>query len=501
MAEAVDAVVVGAGLGGLASAIELASSGLSVVVLERGAVAGGKAGALLVDGLEVDTGPSVLTMPGVLAELFARGGSTLDAELTLREPSPAFRYRWPDGVILDVHADLGRTLESVNRTLGARACRDLAQFMAYAQRIWEAAAPHFVYGPAPSWGHMARLGLGELMKLRQVDPLRVMRAAIAEQVQSPHLRMLLERYATYNGSDPRRAPATLNCIAHVELALGGYGVEGGIYEVVRALQRVAEGLGVRFRFGAAVARIEAVGGRVSGVVLEDGEALGAGLVVANADAAHVAADLLDDGVRHGIPAIERPSMSGWTAVVRAGVRGTRPARVAHEVLFPRDYTAEFADIFDADRPPREPTVYLCAQAACHGRAAWPDGSEPVFLMANAPAEPASGPRPPAAWATLKATVRQRLLDADLLQRSDAFLWERTPTDLARQFPGSRGAIYGAASNDRFAAFRRPANRVHAVPGLYLASGSAHPGGGMPLALLSGRAAAVAALEDRGLSTR
>lgn len=474
MAERGEVVVVGAGLGGLASAVELAGAGLSVTVLERAAIAGGKAGARLVQGLEVDTGPSVLTMPDVLSELFTRAGSSLDAHLTLREPAPAFRYRWPDGVILDVFADLGRTLDSVNRTLGARACRDLAQFMAYARRIWEAAAPHFVYGPAPSWGHMASLGLGELLKLRQVDPLRAMRAAIAQQVRSPHLRMLLERYATYNGSDPRSAPATLNCIAHVELALGGFGVEGGIYEVVRALQRVGEGLGVRYRFEAPVARIDASGGRVRGVVLEDGEVVPAEVVVGNADAAHVARDLLGEGVRHGLPEVAQPSMSGWTAVVRAGSRGTRPARVAHEVLFPRDYTAEFADIFDADRPPREPTVYLCAQRACHGRATWPDDSEPVFLMANAPPEPAQGPRPDAAWALLKATVRQRLLDADLLQRGDAFLWERTPTDLARQFPGSRGAIYGAASNDRFAAFRRPANRVGGVPGLYLASGSAHP---------------------------
>ena len=496
-----EAVVIGAGLGGLASAIELAASGLSVEVVELGERAGGKAGIVTLDGVEADTGPSVLTMPDVLEELFTLAGTRTADQLSLREPEPAFRYRYADGVVIDVHSDLSDTLQSINHTLGAAACRDFAQFMAYSKRIWDAAAPHFVYGLAPTWGRMASLGLSELMSMRQVDPLRSMRAAIHKQVRSPHLRMLLERYATYNGSDPRSAPATLNCISHVELALGGYGVEGGIHSVVRALQRVADGLGVRFRFDSRVERVLTENNRVVGVALEGGVVIPAEQVVANADAAHVAADLLEDTVRHGIPDITVPSMSGWTGILRAAERTGDRARVAHEVLFPEDYMAEFTDIFDWDRPPREPTVYLCSQRACHGRRGWADGSEPVFAMANAPAEPTSGPRDERVWSELEATVLRRLSESGLKDADDAFVWTRTPSDLAARFPGSRGSIYGAASNDRFAAFRRPTNRVRGVPGLYLASGSAHPGGGMPLALLSGRAAASVALSDRGALRR
>jgi phytoene dehydrogenase-like protein len=165
------------------------------------------------------------------------------------------------------------------------------------------------------------------------------------------------------------------------------------------------------------------------------------------------------------------------------------------VLFPAEYLQEFTDIFDHDQPPAEPTVYLCAQEACHGRTGWAE-QEPVFVMANAPAEPENEARPPEVWEALGRTVLERLDAAGLRASGDAIVWERTPTQLAAAFPGSRGSIYGAASNSPLSAFRRPANQVRSVRGLFLASGSAHPGGGVPLCLLSGQAAAEAALADR-----
>jgi len=193
-------------------------------------------------------------------------------------------------------------------------------------------------------------------------------------------------------------------------------------------------------------------------------------------------------------------MSGWVGIVRARRRTGTEARVAHTVLFPGAYLEEFADIFDRDRPPAEPTVYLCAQEACHGRAGWAE-EEPVFVMANAPAEPVDAPRAAATWDRLRDTSLARVRAAGLCGEADALAWERTPAGLAAEFPGSRGSIYGAASNSPWAAFRRPPNRVPGVRGLYLASGSAHPGGGVPLCVLSGAAAARAILRDRGVETR
>ncbi|MEW5928269.1 MAG: phytoene desaturase family protein [Gemmatimonadota bacterium] len=490
-----DVLVVGAGVGGLSAALHLAGRGLRVEVLEASQRPGGKLGIAVVDGVEVDTGPSVLTLPDALDRALRAAGTSLADELTLREPAPAFRYLYPDGAALDVFARPEDTLASVERTLGPAAAAELAAFLDYSRRIWEAAAPHFVYGPAPSAASLAGLGLGAVGALRGIDPLRRMWGAIRGRVRSPHLRTLLARYATYNGSDPRRAPATLNCIAHVELALGGWGVEGGMYEVARALARTAERAGVRFRWGARVERLRERSGGGWEAATADGATRSARAVVANADAAHVLGELLPPARRRPDPG-ER-SMSGWTGVLRARRRAGADARVAHTVLFPREYLEEFADVFDRGRPPEEPTVYLCAQEACHGRAGWAE-EEPVFVMANAPPEPADRPRPPAVWERLRGRVLARLDAAGLRDAEDALAWERTPGALAAAFPGSRGAIYGAASNSPFAAFRRPPNRIPGRPPVYLASGSAHPGGGVPLCVLSGEAAARAVLGDLGL---
>lgn len=493
------ALVIGAGLGGLAAALRLAAAGWEVLVLEAAERLGGKAGTVEIDGVEADTGPSVLTMPDVLGELLALAGMRLGEDLVLREPRPAFRYQYADGVVLDVHLRAEQTLESVEATLGAEARRELAGFLAYAGRIWAAAEPAFVRGPPPTPATLLSRPLSELLGLFAIDPLRTMRGAIRSRVREPHLQALLLRYATYNGSDPRRAPAALNCIAALELSGGGYGVEGGVARVPAALAEGAARLGARLLLGARVARVLAREGRVAGVALEGGEEIAAEAVISNADAFHTLVELLPEPARPAAGPLLPDSTSGWTGILRARRRAGAAARVAHTVLFPADYEQEFVDLFDRDRPPAEPTVYLCAQEACHGRAGWAE-QEPVFAMVNAPPEPREGPRDPAIWAALEGQVLARLRGAGLVDEGDAFAWTRSPAGLAARFPGSRGALYGRASNGPWAAFRRPANRWRGLEGLYLASGTVHPGGGMPLAMLSGRAAAEALIADRGLGS-
>lgn len=494
-----DAIVIGAGVGGLASAIAIAAEGLKVCVVEAADEPGGKMGRAVVDGVEFDTGPSVLTLPDVFEDLFAMADLRMRDLVTLRQPEPGFRYLYADGAVVDVYHAAADTIDSVRRSLGADAADELERFLSYSKGIWDAAAPVFVYGDAPNVKSVLAAGPAALAGLTKVDAMSKMWGAIEKRVSDPHLRMLLARYATYNGSDARSAPATLNCIAHVELGLGGYGVEGGMFVLVRALVTAAEKLGVCFRYGTPVSGVmlerKLFGERVLGVELEDGTALSAPRVVANADVAHVVESLLPAKLRHGIPVTETPSMSGYTGVIRARRRHGDDARVAHTVLFPRDYEAEFADIFDRDRPPAEPTVYLCAQEANHGRRGW-DQEEPVFIMANAPAEPRRGHRDDSVYRTLGDVTMARTREAGLCDADDELVWERTPRQLATRFRGSRGSIYGAASNNQTAAFQRPSNRVSKVKGLFLASGSAHPGGGVPLAALSGRAAARAALEQR-----
>lgn len=485
-------VVIGAGIGGLAAAIRLAAAGCRVEVLEALGAAGGKAATGSHDGVTFDTGPSLLTMPEVFDDLFRCAGSSLAAEVALVDPSPAFRYLWPDGAKVDLFRAPEETLASVEAALGAQAAAELRRYLGYAREIWEASDEAFVSGAAPTLGGLLRMGPATLAKFRKIDPMRSMERAIRSYISEPHLRDICLRYATYNGSDPRVAPATLNCIGWVELGLGGFGVKGGLYALVEAMVRVAMGLGVAFRFGVRVEEILRTGGRVTGLRLAGGGTVEADAVVANADAAHLHARLLGAGEKVApLP----PSTSGMTLVVRAA---RREDRVAHTVLFPSDYGAEFADMFDRDRPPEDPTVYLCAQSRSHLRDGWSD-AEPVFAMANAPAEPAAGRSADDVWAGLEARMLARARGAGLLDPEDRVVWRRSPSDLATTFPDTRGALYGAASNDRFAAFRRPANRSSLADGLFLASGSAHPGGGLPLCALSGRRAAIEAGNFLGLS--
>lgn len=486
-----DVIVVGAGLGGLAAALELGAKGLDVTVVEAATGPGGKAGTMEVDGVTFDTGPSVLTLPDLLRDLLRVADVDLEDVITLREPEPAFRYLWPDGVELDVHQELEATEASVRAALGPEAAADFAAFMRYSRRIWEAAAPYFVLAGAPSVSRMVQLGPGGLKALTRIDAFRSMWAAITAQVRSPHLRDLFARFATYNGSDVRSAPATLNCIAHVEMGLGSFGIQGGVAALPRALESVALSRGVQFLYESPVEAVETNGQGVCSVRLAGGRRVAAKRIVINADVAHLVQDLLPTDARHGLPKKIDRSTSGWTAMVRA-----RPndQRAAHTAVFPADYSGEFRDLFEGQRPPVEPTAYLCDQGLAHGRPGW-DGRVPVFVMANAPATSGSPERDSAQARALGERTLARARGAGLLGDDDEVVWSRSPRGLAHRFPGSRGALYGAASNSMFAAFQRPPNRVRKIAGLYLASGSAHPGGGMPLCLQSGRLAADAVLTD------
>ena len=505
--EACDVIVVGAGAGGLSCALRLAAAGKRVQVFEAMAHAGGKIGRQFHEGVEFDTGPSLLTMRDHLEELLEACHTSLERELEVIALKPAFRYLWPDGAKLEVHHELEATRASVRASFGGSALKEFDAFLLYSRRIWEAALPNFVEGEAPSFGSVLKLGLTRLREVQRIDPLRSMMQGIERHIEEPHLRDVMMRYATYNGSDALSAPATLNCIAWVELGLGGWGVRGGMAALPRALQRVGERLGVRFFFHHRVERVHVERGRVQGVRARSpqGQALevSAPQVVVNADVAHLRTELLEPQIETGLPSTPQPSMSAWTGVIKARAREDR--RAAHTVLFGQAYRREFEAIFERDALPEEPTVYLCDQRLSHKREGWPSeagdeesGHVPVFVMANTPCEPPEGAlraRSQGYWEGYREIVLNRARAYDLITAQDELIWERTPSDLAAQFPGSRGALYGAASNTQTAAFKRPPNRLKAIAGLYLASGSAHPGGGVPLCLLSGKRAAANALED------
>lgn len=382
-------------------------------------------------------------------------------------------------------------MASAERAFGASAAQQLDAFMGYAKEIWDASKDTFVLGKAPKGRDLPLLFAKNPLSLMRVDPFRSMWDAIAERVSEPRARDVLLRYATYNGSSPYLAPATLNCIAHVEMGLGMYGVKGGMHEIARVLHRLAEARGAVFRFHAPVQQILMDKKQIHGVVYGNQERVETRAVVVNADVAHLVSDLLP-AARRALPKPGTASLSGHCLLVRAK---RRPDRVAHEVLFPERYKGEFEDLFDAQRPPRHPTLYLCAQEKAHLRKGWAE-HEPIFVMANAPPV---GSRSPDEETQLSRELSKKmwslLVKNRLVEPDDEVVWERTSRQLADRFMGSRGSIYGAASHGWNAAFQRPRNRVEGIRGLYLASGTAHPGGGVPLCLQSGRMAAELCAEE------
>lgn len=500
-------VVVGAGIGGLAAAVPLAARGLAVTVVEAADAPGGKIRRLSCGlgtaAVGVDAGPTVFTLRHVFDQLFEDAGSSLEAAVRLAPATLLARHAWPDGSRLDLFADLDQSADAVGRFAGAAEARAFCAFMAEAGRIHRTLDRSFLRRQKTSpLGLSLRLGAGRLGDLLALRPYTSLMRALAGHFRDPRLVQLFGRYATYAGSNPWRAPATLMLIAHVEAA-GVWIVDGGMSALAAAVEALARRHGVAFRYGTAVTAVETARGRVRGVRLGSGERLEATHVVFNGDPAALAEGLLGADVRAAVRAIPRRarSLSALTLCLHAEARGFPLAH--HNVFFSADYAREFADLA-AGRLPHDPTVYICAQdRGAFGRAEGSEGGGPERGLAiiNAPADGDRGRPSPEEVNRCLETVFPALAAQGLsFAIPPGSLRVTSPADFAARFPGSGGAIYGRASHGWAASFLRPGARTR-IPGLYLAGGGAHPGAGVPMAALSGRLAAEALLKDRASMPR
>ncbi|MFB9377686.1 phytoene desaturase family protein [Kineococcus gynurae] len=477
-------VVVGAGLGGLSAAVRLRAGGHEVVLLEQAAEVGGKLGWFSRDGFSFDTGPSLLTLPAVQRDLFLKSGAPLESVLDVVKLDPLAHYRFPDGVELDLPGDgLPAVAAALDDALGPGRGEQWTTFLRRASAIWDVSRGPFLESALE--GRRTLLALArDTSAIRTVAPWASLRTLGRRYLTDPRLRMMLDRYATYSGSHPGRAPAALATVPFVEQAFGGWYVRGGLRQLALAVADRARELGVTVRTGADVVAIETEGARVDGVRLADGERLRADVVVSGVDAAHLYRRLLPRP--RLAPTARRRSSSGF--VLLLALSGRTPGLRHHTVCFPDDYDAEFDDL-SAGRPVADPTIYVSAP---DDPALRPDeDSEAWFVLVNAPVHDPGG-RPPGGtdWRApgLAEDYARRVLDvmaARGLDVRDRLRWYeiRTPADLAEQTRSDGGAIYGSSSDGARSAFLRPANRSP-VPGLFLVGGSAHPGGGLPLVGLS-----------------
>jgi 1-hydroxycarotenoid 3,4-desaturase len=487
--------VIGAGVGGLACAMLLAARGLGVTVLERAATPGGKLRELVVGGRAADAGPTVFTMASVFEELFAVAGASLSDHLTLRPAETLARHAWPDGSRLDLFASIDRSAAAIADFAGPREAAGYRGFCGRAREVFGALQDSFLRAEQPSQAALVRrAGLAGLGAFLRTPPFSPLWSALGRHFADPRLRQLFGRYATYVGSSPFAAPATMMLIAHVEQD-GVWLVEGGMHRIARAMATVLEANGGTIRYGAEVAGIEVAGGRACGLRLADGTMLPADAVVANCDAAAIAGGLFGRDAARAVaptPPAER-SLSAVTWVMAARAEGFPLLR--HTVFFSADYAAEFRRIFHERRLPEQPTIYVCAQDRGDVDSPAGDAPERLLVLVNAPAVGDTGPLPPSEILRCEETSFAALERMGLsIARDPRHTVRTTPHEFDRMFPATGGALYGRAVHGAMASFRRPGNRT-ALPGLYLAGGSVHPGAGVPTATLSGRIAAESLLSD------
>ncbi len=494
-------VVVGAGLGGLVSALVLASRGIAVTVVERASTPGGKMRQTRIGAASIDAGPTVLTMRGVFDEIFAIAGARFDDHVKLTPLDVLARHAWDADRRLDLFADMEQSADAIAAFAGPAEAIRYRAFCKRARQSFEALDGAFIRASRPGVaGLMGNVGLRGIGALWRAAPFSTLWTALGEHFHDARLRQLFGRYATYGGASPFAAPATLMVIAHVEQA-GVWIVEGGMYRIAKAIERIAKSLGVSFRYDTQVQEVVTDRHCAAGVRLETGEQLAADAVILNADVAAVANGLLGHAIRGSVPPQPHNARS-LSAVTWAMVAKTDGFPLLHHsVFFSEDYEAEFDDIFRRGRLPFRPSVYVCAQDRTDRDEPLPVGCERLLCLVNAPP---TGDTYPLATSEIDACEERtfRLLQRAGLHvhRQNEATVRTTPTEFDRLFPATGGALYGGVQHGWMASFRRPGARTR-MTGLYLTGGSTHPGPGLPMVALSGRQAAASLLADLGSTAR
>jgi 1-hydroxycarotenoid 3,4-desaturase len=490
-------VIIGAGMGGLTAAVLLAARGLPVTVVERMAHPGGKLRTVDVGGPEgktwpIDAGPTVFTHRPVFERIFADAGACLDDHLTLVKSDRLARHAWQDGSTLDLWADHARSRDAVAQFAGAAEAEGWTRFQAEAARIFAALETRFMESPA-----MGPIGLTlkyapfHLHEMFAINPFTTLWKALGSYFRDPRLHQLYGRYATYTGADPFQATATLMLIAHLE-ARGVWLVDGGMHEVARQMAALATRLGAKFHYNAHVSEIMVRNGRAAGVKLASGEELPAADVLSNGDISALADGRFGPAASRAVTGVKphERSLSGLVTMMTAEASGFEMDR--HNVFFSTDYAAEFRQIFGEQRLPVEPSIYICAQD--RGITPPPPGLERLQLIVNAPPTGDGSPPTPEEMAQCQ-TATLAVLARCGLNLKPREMHPVGPAMFEALFPSSGGALYGRASHGWQASFRRPGSKTK-LPGLWVASGSAHPGAGVPMAALSGRLASAAILQAR-----
>jgi len=481
--------IIGAGIGGMSTAARLAKNGHDVTIYENSDRSGGKCRTEWFGDYAFDTGPSLLTLPAVYRDLFLKTGKRLEHVLDIQPVDPAFNYQFEDGKsVVFPNLSNPKTYIEIEKSFGVNASKSWKKLIDRSERMWEVSREPFIESELRSiWPLLKRWDL--VKQIKEISPLTSLRKLSNKLDLDPHLKMIVDRYATYTGSDPRSAPAVLLTIAFVESTFGAWHIKGGIGQLSIALEQRCLDLGVKFEFNTLVTEILVNNGRANGIKTGNGQDIKSDLVVSNSDAEFTYNKLIKEEISEAKTErrklrVATKSLAGFSLLL--GLDSTKGKKVDlnhHNVYFPENYDAEFDDIFTKKVPVSDPTIYVCApkdNSMVKGvdKEAW-------FVLVNAPRHDLEN-----GWNwniggdkyAEKIIRKLDQLGLNVSSRLD-FMKFRTPADLENYALAPGGSIYGTSSNSAAAAFLRARNRSK-IDGLFCVGGSAHPGGGLPLVGIS-----------------
>lgn len=480
-------VVIGAGMGGMTAAARLSRGGHEVVLYEASDQVGGKCRTEWIGKVAFDTGPSLLTLPAVYKDFFQRTGKPMGFVCPIEPVDPSFDYRFADGGNVKFsNLSRNKTLESISRSFGPESAEQWDRIMKRAERMWDVSRGPFIESELKSpISLMKRITFLRDMKI--IAPWKTLRAHADEIVKDQRLRYIMDRYATYSGSDPRKAPAVLSTIAFVEESFGAWHVKGGLGQLAATVHQRALDVGVTFHLNSPVSAITTEGKRATGVILANGAVVEADAVVANADASLVYNKLIkghEHTLRKARKNIDNADVSVAGFCLLLGMRKDPDQTLNHHtILFPENYDAEFDAIFTHGKPVENPTIYICAPQ--DPEMSRDETLEGWFVLVNAPTHGQFDWNDKEFARNYANTIIDQIEARGISVRDRLeSLTIRTPADLEASVHAPGGAIYGTSSNGARAAFMRAKNRSP-IKGLYLVGGSAHPGGGLPLVGISG----------------
>ena len=358
--------IIGAGIGGMSAAARLAKNGHDVTIYENSDRSGGKCRTEWFGDYAFDTGPSLLTLPAVYRDLFLKTGKRLEHVLDIQPVDPAFNYQFEDGKsVVFPNLSNPKTYIEIEKSCGVNASKSWKKLIDRSERMWEVSREPFIESELRSiWPLLKRWDL--VKQIKEISPLTSLRKLSNKLDLDPHLKMIVDRYATYTGSDPRSAPAVLLTIAFVESTFGAWHIKGGIGQLSIALEQRCLDLGVKFEFNTLVTEILVNNGRANGIKIGNGQDIKSDLVVSNSDAEFTYNKLIKEEISEAKTErrklkVATKSLAGFSLLL--GLDNTKGEKVDlnhHNVYFPENYDVEFDDIFTKKVPVSDPTIYVCA---------------------------------------------------------------------------------------------------------------------------------------------